>query len=36
VRESWQLHSTATDLATVVYAASSRQSWTEMPQALPP
>jgi hypothetical protein len=35
VRESWQLHSTATDLATVVYAASSRQSWTEMPRLFP-
>ncbi|WP_062785968.1 hypothetical protein [Aquitalea pelogenes] len=35
VRESWQLHSTATDLATVVYAASSRQSWTEMHRLFP-
>ena len=35
VRETWQLHGLATDLATVVYAASKNQSWTEMHSLFP-
>ncbi len=35
VRETWQLHSRATDLATVVYAASEQNSWSEMHRLIP-
>lgn len=35
VRETWQLHSRATDVATVVYKASRQNSWTEMHQLVP-
>lgn len=35
VRETWQLHSRATDLSTVVYRASINQSWTEAHEMFP-
>ena len=35
VRENWQLHNRATDIATVVYAASHLNSWTEMHKLIP-
>lgn len=35
VRETWQLHSRATDVGTLVYRASRQNSWTEMHQLIP-
>ena len=35
VRESWQLHSLATDVCTVAYAASINASWTEAHEQFP-
>jgi len=35
VRETWQLHSVASDKATVVYAASINASWTEAHNQFP-
>lgn len=35
VRETWQLHSRATDLACVVYRASINGSWTEAHEMVP-
>ncbi len=35
VRETWQLHSLATDVGTVVYRASINGSWTEAHQLVP-
>lgn len=35
VRETWQLHSLATDFGTIVYRASINQSWTEAHEMVP-